>query len=124
MATVFGLFLPFYIQGATKSAVEAYDNMAVTPEFLHLLSWSSPEFSLDSYNLIFLPGGHEKGVRPLIDSQIMHNKFAAYFPAAAKPSNKTVAAICHGVMVLSQTQGPNGKSVIHECVTTSPPSPV
>ena len=95
--------------------------MAATPEFLHPISWSSPDFNLDSYNLIFLPGGHEKGVRQLIDSPVMHKHLAAYFPETIKPSNKTVAAVCHGVMVLSETMGNDGKSIIHECDTTALP---
>jgi putative intracellular protease/amidase len=96
--------------------------MSTTPEFQKPLSWSSPDFNLDSYNLVFLPGGHEKGVRQLIDSPIIHKHLASYFPATTKPSSRTVAAVCHGVMVLSQTEGADGKSVIHECVTTALPA--
>jgi putative intracellular protease/amidase len=95
--------------------------MTTTPEFLHPSSWSSPDFSLNSYNLIFLPGGHEKSVRQLIDSPIMHKHLAAYFADTIKPSTKTVAAVCHGVMVLSETMGADGKSIIHECDTTALP---
>jgi len=95
--------------------------MSRTKEFLHPLSWSSPDFTLDNYNLVLLPGGHEKGVRQLIDSPIMHKHLAEYFPATLKPSTKTVAAICHGVMVLSETEGADGKSIIHECDTTALP---
>lgn len=93
-----------------------------TPEFTHPISWSAPDFSLDSYNLIFLPGGHEKSVRQLIDSPVMHEHLASYFPGTKKPSTKSVAAVCHGVMVLSETHGGDGKSVIHECVTTALPA--
>jgi hypothetical protein len=96
--------------------------MSATPEWLHPLSWSAPDFTLDSYNLVFLPGGHEKGVRQLLDSPIIHKHLAEYFPKTLKPSTKTVAAICHGVMVLSETKDKEGKSVIHECVTTALPS--
>ncbi len=102
--------------------VDAYDEMAKTPEFKHPLSWSSPDFSFEAYNLIFLPGGHEKGVRQLIDSPLIHKFLASYFLATAKPSTKSVAAVCHGVMVLSETQGMGGKSIIHDCVTTALPA--
>lgn len=95
--------------------------MTTTPEFLHPISWSAPDFTLDSYNLIFLPGGHEKGVRQLIDSPIMHKHLASYFPGTEKPSMKTVAAVCHGVMVLSETMGADRESIIHECDTTALP---
>jgi hypothetical protein len=108
-------------QAASKSALSAYALMSSSPEFQSPLSWSAPEFSLESYNLVFLPGGHEKGVRQLIDSEIIHAQLAIYFPQTKKPSSKTVAAVCHGVMVLSETEGDGGKSVIHECTTTALP---
>jgi putative intracellular protease/amidase len=109
-------------QGATKPAVDAYDEMSKTTEFLQPVSWSSPDFSLDSYNLVFLPGGHEKGVRQVIDSPIIHKQLVQYFPATRKPSKKAVAAICHGVMVLSESLDADGKSIIHECDTTALPA--
>jgi putative intracellular protease/amidase len=96
--------------------------MSKTTDFLHPLSWSSLDFSLDSYNLIFLPGGHEKSVRQIIDSPIIYKQLAHYFPATIKPSKKTVAAICHGVMVLSETKNAEGESIIHECITTALPA--
>jgi len=108
--------------GATKQAIHAYTEMSAAPEFKQPLSWLSLDFDLESYNLIFLPGGHEKGVRQLIDSPIIHKHLASYFPATVKPSTKTVAAVCHGVMVLSETELPDGKSVLHECVTTALPA--
>ncbi|KIN01108.1 hypothetical protein OIDMADRAFT_103782 [Oidiodendron maius Zn] len=108
--------------GATKSVVDVYNQMSKTPEFQKPLSWTSSDFSLDAYNLVFLPGGHEKGVRQLIDSPVIQKHLSSYFPATIKPSSKTVAAVCHGVMVLSETKGPDGKSVIHECVTTALPA--
>jgi len=108
--------------GSAKPAIEAYNKMAASSEFQHPLPWSSPDFNLDSYNLIFLPGGHEKGVRQLIDSPIMHKHLASYFPTTKKPSSRTVAAVCHGVMVLAETMGTDGKSVIHDCITTALPA--
>lgn len=96
--------------------------MSINPEFQHPVLLSSPDFSLESYNLIFLPEGHEKNVRQLIDSPIMHKNLASYFPKTQKPSTKSVAAVCHGVMVLSETEDADGKSVIHECVTTALPT--
>lgn len=57
-----------------------------------------------------------------MDSPIIRKHLASYFPAAKKPSQKSVAAVCHGVQVLSQTDGADGKSVIHECDTTALPT--
>jgi putative intracellular protease/amidase len=57
-----------------------------------------------------------------MDSPVIRKHLASYFPATRKPSKKSVAAVCHGVQVLSQTDGADGKSVIHECVTTALPT--
>jgi hypothetical protein len=113
------------IKGATSQAVKSYDAMAATPEFTTPFSWSSPAFSLSSYNLIFLPGGHEKGVRQLIDSPVMAQHLASYFPQTVKPSTKNVAAVCHGVLALAAAKLSDGehkgKSILHECDTTALP---
>lgn len=90
------------------------------------LSWSTPGFTLDPYDLVFLPGGHEKGVIQVINSPIVHRLLAEYFPQTRKPSKKSCAAICHGVMVLSESSLPSedgkvGKSVIHDATTTALP---
>lgn len=85
------------------------------------LSWNDPKFTLEPYDLIFLPGGHEKGVRQVIDSHIIHQHFARYFPSTRKPSTKTVAAVCHGVLVLTESTLPDGKSVLHDATTTALP---
>ena len=83
------------------------------------LSWTSPSFSLDPYNLLFFPGGHEKGVRQVIDATIIHEHLTRYFPQTLRsatvptlaindPDNgpskgtKSIAAVCHGVMVLAE----------------------
>lgn len=102
--------------------------MSLSPEWLTPLSWTSPTFSLSTYNLIFLPGGHEKGVRQVIDSPIIAHELGSFFPSTLKSlkSGKSVAAVCHGVLGLSEAKildGENkGKSVIHECDTTALPA--
>lgn len=85
------------------------------------LAWTSPSFSLESYDLVFLPGGHERGVRQVIDSSIIHGHLARYFPQTRKPSAKTVAAVCHGVLVLAESSLSNGKSILHDANTTALP---
>jgi putative intracellular protease/amidase len=85
------------------------------------LSWASPTFSLAPYDLVFIPGGHDKAVRQLIDSAALHKHLADYFPQTRKPSRKTVAAICHGPQVLAATSLPDGKSVLHDATTTALP---
>ncbi|TVY17345.1 Uncharacterized protein LARI1_G003465 [Lachnellula arida] len=69
--------------GASKDAINAYKQMCTTPSFQHPLSWTSMDFSLQSYNLVFLPGGHEKGVRQLIDSPCVTTALPARFEQVA-----------------------------------------
>ncbi|EOO01980.1 putative family protein [Phaeoacremonium minimum UCRPA7] len=108
--------------GATKGVIDLYNKMAQSDEHQHPLSWSAPDFSLDPYDLVFLPGGHEKSVRQVIDSDIVHRLLVDYFPKTLKPGKKALAAVCHGVMVLSESKDANGKSVIHQATTTTLPA--
>ncbi len=85
------------------------------------LSWTYPKFTLDPYDLVFLPGGHEKGVRQVIDSPMIHQHLAHYFPSTLKPSTKTVTAVCHGVLALAESNLPDGKCVLHDATTTALP---
>jgi hypothetical protein len=96
--------------------------MTASTEWRLPLSWVATEFSLDQFDLVLFPGGHDKGVRQIIDSPVVHRLVADYFPQTKKPDGKkVVAAVCHGVMVLSESKV-DGKSVIHDCVTTALPT--
>lgn len=109
--------------GADKQAKAAYANLQSRfQDGLEVLSFSDPSFSLKSYDLVFLPGGHDKGIRPLIESPRMHDLLVSYFPSTKQPSSKSLAAICHGVQVLAAASLPDGKSVMHDAETTALPS--
>ncbi|EIM84983.1 class I glutamine amidotransferase-like protein [Stereum hirsutum FP-91666 SS1] len=114
--------------GATKSAISLYTQMTASLSFQSPLSWSSPDFSLLTYDLVFLPGGHDKGVRQIIDSLAIKRLLVAYFPLTNKESSekKVLAAVCHGVMVLSEALVLEGedkdKSVMSGCTTTALPA--
>ncbi|KAL9096941.1 MAG: hypothetical protein Q9165_000905 [Trypethelium subeluteriae] len=107
--------------GATQDAVSLYDSMTTTHEWQSPSSWSSPSFSLTPFTLVFLPGGHEKGVRQVIDSATVQRALGAYFPQTRKPSRKAVAAICHGVMALAEGKTAEGRSVLCDATTTALP---
>lgn len=101
--------------------------MSTSPEWLTPLSWSTPTFTLHPYDLVFLPGGHEKSVRQIIDSKRVHALLVDYFPQTVKPEAggggaKVVGAVCHGVMVLSEAKDEAGRCPIWECVTTALPA--
>jgi putative intracellular protease/amidase len=104
--------------GAATPAKDAYKVLQDAPEFKSPSSWSDPAFTLNGYDLVFLPGGHDKPVRQIIDSKRVHELLVAYFPQTRKPSKKAVAAICHGVQVLAASETPGGKSVLADATTT------
>ncbi|KAK3381791.1 class I glutamine amidotransferase-like protein [Podospora didyma] len=110
--------------GAKKSTVELYTKMTQTHEWTLPRSWTAPAFSLAPFDLVFLPGGHDKAVRQIIDSKVMHKLLVDFFPTTRKPSRKAVGAVCHGVMVLSESRDANngGRSVLSDCVTTALPA--
>jgi len=109
--------------GATKEVVSSCRAMSRSPEYLSPLSWSSPSFSLEPYDIVIFPGGHDKAVRQVIDSPRVHTLVVDHFPRVQKPSKKIVGAVCHGVMVLSSARDPaTGDSVIKNCETTALPS--
>lgn len=104
------------------SVVKQYETMTESEEWKHPLAWSSDSFTLDDFDHVFFPGGHEKAVTQVIDSARVHQLLVDYFPKTKKPSKKSVAAVCHGVMVLSAAKDQDGKSVIHSCTTTTLPA--
>ncbi|PVI06404.1 class I glutamine amidotransferase-like protein [Periconia macrospinosa] len=112
-----GMFL-----GAAHPAKTAYKALETSTEFQSPLSWTDPSFTLLPYDLVFLPGGHDKAVRQVIDSARVHELLAEYFPLtrAASSDKKCVAAVCHGVQVLSKAKyADTGKSVLHDVTTTA-----
>lgn len=112
------------ILGATKSVVSQYNDMIASPEWAAPLSWMTPTLDLATYDLVFCPGGHDKGVTQVIDSPRVHELVAAYFPLTARTSGqkKAIGAVCHGVMVLSETSRQDGKSVLNGVITTALPT--
>ncbi|MCJ1472182.1 hypothetical protein MMC13_000829 [Lambiella insularis] len=108
--------------GATQEACQAYEKMRDDKALKSPLSWTDIGFSFDVFDLLFFPGGHEKGVRQVIDSAVVHRLLVDFFPKTRRPGNKAIAAICHGVLVVSETTLPDGKSLLHGVVTTTLPS--
>lgn len=85
------------------------------------LSWSSPGFSLDDYNLVFLPGGHDSAARQVFDNDTVHQALLSYFPTCTKGFSRGVAAICHGVLCLSESVKKDGTSLLADRTTTTLP---
>lgn len=72
-----------------------YEAMIVTHSYQHPVTWETAIAS--DYDAFHFPGGHASGMKPYLESphvqQIARDAFAA---------NKPVAAICHGVIVLTR----------------------
>lgn len=109
--------------GANKAAKDAYKSLVESSSAFQMpLAWTAEGFTLDQFDLVFLPGGHEKGVRQIIGSSVVHKLLVSYFPNTKKPSHKVLAAICHGVQVLAEASFEDGKSVIQDARTTALPA--
>ncbi|GKT82732.1 GAT 1 family protein [Colletotrichum tofieldiae] len=96
--------------------------MAKSPEMRNPLSWTSPGFTLDDFDVVHVPGGHDKEVRQLLDSAAAQKLLADYFPKTKKPGRKVISAICHGPLLLCNTKGEDGNSILYHCTTTALPA--
>lgn len=99
--------------------------MIATKQYQNPLAWTKAGFSLADYDLVFLPGGHDKGMQHIIQSPSLHSLLAEFVPQTKRsdPARKSLAAICHGVQVLAAAPSASdeSKSVIHDFETTALP---
>jgi len=98
---------------ARQDAVDAYVEMAAAPSFGKPHKYA--DVAAADFDGIFLPGGHERGVREYLESEVLQQLVADFFVA-----KKPVAAICHGVVLAARSKSPDtGKSVLHNYKTTA-----
>jgi putative intracellular protease/amidase len=100
--------------GAAAEPKAFYAEMIGSDGFRHPLRWRDVE-PLE-FDALWLAGGHAPGMKQYLGSAALHEKVAAFW-ATGRP----VAAICHGVLVLARTVGPDGRSVLHGRRTTCLP---
>ncbi len=101
------------ILGARKDAVAAYSEMEKSKAFCNPLKYS--DVKENDFDAILLPGGHDKGVKEYLESEVLRQLVTAFFKA-----QKPVAAICHGVVLAARSIDPETKkSVIHNYKTTA-----
>ncbi|KAK0713546.1 class I glutamine amidotransferase-like protein [Lasiosphaeria miniovina] len=111
------------VLGAKRSTVTLYTAMTQTLEWTLPRSWTAAAFTLAPFDLVFLPGGHDKAVRQLIDSACARRLLADFFPGTRKPSARAAAAVCHGVLALAGAcDAATGRSVLADCATTALPA--
>ena len=98
---------------ARKDAVEAYNLMTNSSEYKQPIRYGDIQAS--AYTGIFLPGGHDKGVKEYLESEILQNIIPLFFQ-----DNKKIGAICHGVVLLARSKDKKtNKSVIYDYKTTA-----
>ncbi len=98
---------------ARKDAVSAYDLMLKSKAFNNPIKYN--DIKETKFDSIYLPGGHDKGVKEYLESPILQNIIPLFFK-----NNKKVGAICHGIILLARSiNKETSKSVIYEYNTTS-----
>lgn len=113
MLTGKGLCIFKSLLKARKDAVIAYQMMEKDHLFQQPISYK--EISNVDFDVLFLPGGHHKGVKEYLESKILQNIVIDFFD-----NGKTVAAICHGVVLLARSIHPaTNKSVLYDYKTTA-----
>ena len=98
---------------ARKDAVNSYYEMEKSKSFCNPFKYA--ELKESNFDAILLPGGHDKGVKEYLESKVLQQLVVDFFSV-----QKPVAAICHGVVLVSRSIDPDTKkSVINNYKTTS-----
>ncbi len=113
MVTGKGLKIFSNLLKARKDALQAYREMQASQAFTNPQAY--PDVVPDDYAGIYLPGGHDKGVKEYLEAETLQNIIPHFFM-----QNKKVGAICHGVILLARSINPmTHKPVIYPYKTTA-----
>jgi protease I len=113
MITGKGLGIFKGILRARKDARIAYAEMEKNAAFCKPTKYE--DLKEADFDAIFLPGGHDKGVKEYLESKVLQDLIVQFFK-----SNKPVAGICHGILLIARSiDRATGKSVIANYKTTS-----
>jgi putative intracellular protease/amidase len=92
--------------GAGGKARAAYRQMVQNPSYRQPIPYI--EIDPDRYQAILLPGGHSAGMRHYVESKVLQEKVLHFWQ-----QGKLIAAICHGILLLSRTIDPRtGRSIL------------
>lgn len=106
----------FKMLGASREPKRFYAEMLEDPNYQNPIAWS--DILADDYGGLLLPGGHAKGMRQYLGSEILRSKVIDYWR-----TGKPVGAICHGVLVLARSIDPTtGRSLLYGRKTTCLPT--
>jgi putative intracellular protease/amidase len=112
MVTGKGLGLLKAVLRADANGRAAHAEMVASDSFQDPITYD--EAARGAFEALVLPGGHDKSVKPYLESNVLQ-RIAGDFMSADKP----VGAICHGVLILARAKGAHGHSVIHGRKVTS-----
>jgi putative intracellular protease/amidase len=91
---------------AGEQAVAAYREMIATPRFRSPISYSDMDAA--DFEAVHLSGGHSKGMRQYLDSNVLQQKIVQFVRA-----DRLIGAICHGVLIPARAIDPRtGRSVL------------
>ena len=107
-ATLTGEGIPKHLQSlAAKSENrKIYADMAASERFQNPLSWN--DVKPNEFDALVLPGGHAPGVKPYLESDIVHDICRNFFERKAP-----VSSVCHGVLALSRAKRSDGRSILY-----------
>lgn len=100
--------------GADREAKAFYAEMERDEAFRSPRTWESIE--PQTFDGLVLPGGHAKGMRQYLESEILRERIASFWSLG-----RPVGAICHGTIALARARRPDGASVLHGRRTTCLP---
>lgn len=97
---------------ADHRAVQAYAELRDSPEFRNPILFE--KINSQDFHGVFLPGGHDKGMREYLESKILQDVIVEFFE-----QKKPVGAICHGTLLVGRSISPHtGQSVLWGRMTT------
>src|SRR5206468_11474991 len=81
---------------ARADDVRVYREMEASDAFQHPMQYE--KIQPDDYDALVLAGGHDKGMRPYLESETLQQVVAHFFD-----HNKPVGAICHGTLLAARS---------------------
>lgn len=98
---------------ANGDARRAYAEMIQDEAFQHPLRWDA--LTGGDFEALLLAGGHRaRGMREYLESPLLQSLVAEFFAA-----DRSVAAICHGVLLAARSKDSSGRSVLYGRRTTA-----
>lgn len=111
--TGFSILSPIFM--TRPEVVDLYQVMRRDEHYQEPLTYK--EVREEDFDAIHVPGGHAKGMKLMLESDILQQRIVEFFA-----KDKPMGAICHGVLLLARSIDPQtGKSVLYGRKTTALP---